>query len=341
MNWIKSNPFISGLVGTTVLLCGIMYVLASRWGSQYEEAKISFDEAFQGVTSAENMPLYPVADLRDGKSKALDIYREAIADLTKLFDKYRPKDIENIASQAFTDRLLDANEEVTEAFGDTVLPENFFLGFESYKTTLAKPEATGVLLQQMEGIKNALLGLAKSRPSTLIKVFREPVIEEKEKEEGESNVYLPAPNDIARFYSYEVTFKGSEKSVRNFLTSLGATDSHYFIIRTLHIVNERDTPPQVSDAKFETSDAKEAKATPDDPFGGTFFVLPEAQENPDGEEPSAPTDEIAPDKANADATAPAVDNSRILAQVLGNEEAIVFVRFDIAILLPSQELPKP
>lgn len=335
MNWIKSNPFISGLVGTTVLLCGIMSVLASRWGSQYKEAKISFDEAFQGVTSAENMPLYPVADLRDGKSKALDIYREAIGNVTKLFDKYRPEDTENIAPQAFTDRLLDANEEVTEAFGDTVLPENFFLGFESYKATLAKPEATGVLLQQMEGIKNALLGLAKSRPSTLIKVFREPVMEE------EGNVFQPAPNDIARFYSYEVTFKGSEKSVRNFLTSLGATDSHYFIIRTLHIVNERDTPPQVSDAKFETSDAKEAKATPDDPFGGTFFVLPEAPENLDGEEPSAPTDEIAPDKAIADATAPAVDNSRILAQVLGNEEAIVFVRFDIAMLLPSQELPKP
>ncbi len=332
MNWIKSNPFVSGLVGITVLLCGIMYVLASRWGSQYEEAKISFDEAFQGVTSAESIPLYPVADLRDGKSKALTDYREAIANVTKLFNKYRPEDMENIAPQAFTDRLLTANDEVTEAFGETVLPENFFLGFESYKAVLAKSEATAVLLQQMDGIKTALLGLAKSGPSALIKVFREPVVEE------EGRVFQPAPNDIARYYSYEVTFKGSEKSVRNFLTSLGVTDSHYFIIRTLQIVNERDTPPQVSDAKFETSEAKEATAAPVDPFD---FFEPENIENSTEEEPSAPADETVPEISNSEATAPAVDTSRILAQVLGCEEVIVFVRFDMAILLPSQKLPNP
>jgi hypothetical protein len=36
-----------------------------------------------------------------------------------------------------------------------------------------------------------------------------------------------------------------------------------------------------------------------------------------------------------------VDSSRILAQVLGSEELIVFVRIDLIMFLPSKELPKP
>jgi hypothetical protein len=342
MNWIKSNPFVSGLAGITLLLCGILYSLASKWGTQYADAKAGFDEAFQAVTTAESIPLYPTADLRDGKTKALTEHREAIANLSKLFDKYRPKSTDNISPQAFTDRLLAANDEVTKAFGETELPENFFLGFEGYRSQLARSEATGTLLHQMDGIKAALLGLAKSRPGALLKVHRVLV-----PEEGGGN-FQPAPNEIARYFSFEVTFKGSEQSVRDFLNSLGATDSHYFIVRTLRIINERDTPPQVADARFEKSEAETAEIAPANPFGDSFFEQPETVEEPAAEEPAPPAGETAPDAdpvaADPEAAAPPappVDTSRILAQVLGNEELIVFVRFDIALFLPAAELPKP
>ena len=332
MNWIKSNPFVSGLAGITLLLCGILYSLASKWGTQYEEAKAGFDEAYQGVTAAENIPLYPRDDLRDGKSKALTEHREAVADLSKLFDTYRPEKTENITPQAFTDRLLVANEQVSKAFGKTELPENFLLGFESYGNQLAKSETTGTLLQQMDGIKTALLGLAEARPSALLRFYRVPIPEEA------GGTFQPAPNDVARFFSCEVTFKGSEQSARNFLNSLGATDSHYFIVRTLKMQNEQETPPQVEDAKFETAAAEEADVVPANPFGDAFFEQPDPIEEPAAEKPAAP------DAADPDAVAPPVpeaDTSRILAQVLGNEELIVFVRFDIALFLPSKELPKP
>lgn len=333
MNWIKSNPFVSGLAGITILLCGILYFLASKWGTQYEEAKAGFDDAYLGVTTAESIPLYPTADLRDGKSKALSEHREALGDMAKLFDAYRPEKTENITPQAFTDRLKAANEQVSKAFGETVLPENFFLGFESYRTQLAKTDATGPLLYQMDGVKAALLGLAEARPSALLKVLRVAVPEET------GGNFQPAPNDVARFFSCEVTFKGSEQSARDFLNSLGATDSHYFIIRTLRIQNERETPPQVSDAKFETSVAEEAAVAPANPFGDAFFEEPAV-----AEEPPAPAGDAAPGAAEPEVPAPPaaeLDTSRILAQVLGNEELIVFVRFDIAMFLPSKELPKP
>ncbi|MFM2199118.1 MAG: hypothetical protein RLZZ505_2550 [Verrucomicrobiota bacterium] len=341
MNWIKSNPFVSGLAGITILLCGILYSLASKWGTQYDEAKAGFDEAYQAVTTAESIPLYPIADLRNGKTEALTEHREAVSNLTKLFDTYRPESTENITPQAFTDRLLGANEEVIKAFGETTLPENFFMGFEAYRSQLARSEATGALLLQMDGMKTALLGLAKTRPSAVLRVFRVAIPEET------GATFQAAPNDIARYFSCEVTFKGSEQSLRDFLNSLGATDTHYFIIRTLKIQNERVTPPQVSDAKFEPSEAEKAADAPANPFGDAFFEQPEPVPSPVEAQPAAPAAGIGPAPANPEAIAPVappapeVDTSRILAQVLGNEELIVFVRFDIAMFLPSKELPKP
>lgn len=338
MNWIKSNPFVSGLAGITFLLCGILFFLASKWRTQYGEAKTGFDDAYLGVTTAESTALYPTVDLRDGKSKALSEHRDALGNLTKLFEKYRPEKTENITPQAFTDRLLTANEQVTKAFGETALPENFFLGFESYRDQLAKPDATGTLLHQMDGIKAALMGLAEARPSALLKILRVAV-----PEETGSN-FQPAPNDMARFFSCELTFKGSEQSAKDFLNSLGATDSHYFIIRTLSIKNERETPPQVSDAKFETIANEEATDAPANPFGEAFFEQPDAAPLPTPEESVAPAGDAAPEAVAPETPAPpaaAQDTARILMQVLGNEELTVFVRFDIAMFLPSKELPKP
>ena len=338
MNWIKSNPFVSGLAGITLLLCGILYFLASKWGTQYAETKAGFDDAYLGVNTAEGLSLYPAADLRDGKSKALTEHRAALGDLTKLFNAYRPEKTENISPQAFTDRLLAANEQVTTAFGKTKLPENFFLGFESYRSQLAKPDATGTLLHQMDGIKAALMGLAEARPSALLKVLRVAVPEE------EGGNFQPGPNDVARFFSCEVTFKGSEQSARDFLNALGATDSHYFIIRTLSFKNERETPPKVTDAKFEPTEAKEAAVAPADPFS-VDFEEPDAAQEPAPEQPAVPAgDDLVEEDAGSDpvvSDAPVADSSRILAQVLGKEDLIVFVRFDIAMFLPTKELSKP
>lgn len=345
MNWIKSNPFVAGLAGITVLICGVLYSLSSKWGTAYTEAKDGFDESYMAVTTSEELPLYPVAENRAGKNKALTEYQQSIDGLRDVFAPYRPEKTENITPQAFTDRLKSAQKEVSAAFGkDAVLPENFFLGFEGYRNQLAQSGATGTLLLQLDGIKHALMALAKAGPDELIKVHRVSVAEEN------GGTFEPGPNDVARYFPFEVTFRGSESSVRDFLNALGAKESHYFIVRSLKIVNERDTPPKVADAKFEAV-AEKAVVAPANPFGDAF---PEA---PAGEVVPAPVP-TAPVAAGPGATAPAdpaavvpalpqappaevVDTSRILAQVLGSENLVVFVRIDFAMFLPAKELPKP
>lgn len=342
MNWIKSNPFVAGLAGITLVICAALYFLGSKGSGKYDQAKTSFDESFGELQNSENIPLYPEADLRDGKRKALGEYGGAIDSLRSLFDAYRPGELENISPQDFTATLKAANQEVTDALESAGcdVPDGFLMGFERYGNEFATEKATGALIYQLNGVKHALLQLAESRPGELINVFREEIPEESGGQPASD------PNSVTRQFGYEIAFKGSESSVREFLSALGRTEPYYYTVRCLKVVNERDEPPKVADAKFEKSSALEP-ATPgaagaagaDNPFGGAF-VLPGADEPPAEEEPVA-GEPVADEVAPAEEPAAPSDSSRILAQVLGSEEIIVFVRFDLSMFFPSQELPKP
>jgi len=343
MNWIKSNPFVSTLAAITLVICGLLYFVASKGSAKYEAAKTTFDEAFQKVSTSESIPLYPLAENRDAKRKTLNEHREAIEGLRTVFNPYRPEKIEDISPQEFTDRLKAASEEVSKALEEAgcELPNGFFLGFEKYRTELAQSNATGELDYQLNGIKHALLELAAARPTQLIHTYREDLPEET------GGKYEPAADDVTRDFGYEVTFKGSENAAREFLSSLGKTEPFYYVVRCLKVQNERSTPPKVDDAKFEKPQAAAEAAEASNPFGGAFVLPDDVGEAPVAPEPEA----VAPVKEDAapvkEEAAPAPDDSsvpdssRILAQVLGSEEVIVFVRFDLTQFLPSKELPKP
>lgn len=338
MNAIKSNPFVSALAGITIVVCGALFYLASNGGSKYDEAKAAFDESYAAVSVSENIPLYPKDDHRNGKRKALGEYRQAISELSALFDKYRPGPLKNTDPQAFTNDLKKANQEVSKAFTSAgcSLPEGFFLGFEDYSQKLAGKESTGVLGYELEGIRHALLALADARPSQLIRIYRDVVPEEN------GGNFQRKPNQVARDFSFEITFKGSEESARKFISYLGKTDPYYYVVRCVKIANERDTPPTVSDAKFEKKE-KPAVAPAGNPFGD-FFLPDDTAAAPGGDKPAeeaAPAEKGDAEPVAAGAAAEEVDTSRILAQVLGGEEIIVFVRIDLSMFLPAKELPKP
>jgi hypothetical protein len=331
MNWIKSNPFVAGLAGITIVICAALYLLGSKWGTRHDSVKAEFDASYGAVATSEGIPLYPTKTNREGKSKALGEYRQSIDEMRKLFDGYRPGELNDISPQAFTDSLKKAKNKISAAFEDSgcELPDDFFLGFEKYSNQLAQSGATGALAYQLDGIEQALKGLANAGPSKLIKVYREDLPEEGGRD------YKPGPDDVTRNFGFEVTFKGSEASAREFLSSLGATESNYYIVRCLKIGNEKDLPPNSGDAKFEKPASERAEVQPDNLFADVFESFAPREE--------APVVEVAPEEPEPEAapSAPVADPSRILAQVLGSEELIVFVRIDLTLFLPSKELPKP
>lgn len=334
MSWIQDNKFLAGLAGVTfVAAAGLLY-FGNKGATAYDEAKMSYDEAAAEIQGFETLALYPKKENLDGKRKALDDYRQATESLQKAFDPFRKENLESISPQEFTTRLRAADAEVRKAFEESniVLPAGFFMGFESYSSGLAPGGATGILDYQLKAMKEIMLQLAEASPMELKNLHR-PKLQE---ENGQS--FEPQPMAVARQLPLEITFKGSEKSVREFLSAIAKTENRYAVIRSLRISNEKKTPPKSSDAKFE---APPAAVDPEGIFGvDGFFNEPTAENDGEAEEP-----EDAPDAPDAPAApvapvAPA-DSSRMLAQVLGQENLVVFLRLDLLLFLPAKELPKP
>lgn len=319
MSWINDNKFVVALGGGTLVGAILLYVVGAQGTKRYEDAKERFDAAASEASGFESLALYPKPENRDGKRKAIEEYRKSVETLQAAFQPFRPQEIKNISPQEFTSRLLAANTEVRKAFEEagTTVPEAFFLGFESYKTSLASPNTTGLLDYQLTSIKNLMLSLAKSKPSELKNFFRQTMPEE------DGQAFTLGAAEIARPFPLEITFRGPEASAREFLSNISKAEGQYVIVRALRIANEKKDPPRAADAKFEQP-AAATSATAADPFGGGF-VLP-GDETAKPEEPATP----APAKANS---------SRILSQVLGDEEVLVFLRLDVLQFLPSKKLP--
>lgn len=320
MSWIKDNKFIVALGGGTLAGAILLFFAGYQGSSHYTQAKEKFDVAAAEAADFEKLAIYPKPENRDAKRKALESYRHSVESLQAAFSPFQPKQITNITPQEFTTHLLAANTEVRKAFEDagTTVPEAFLVGFEGYKTSLAPANTTGVLDYQLGSIKNLLLALAKTKPSSLNNLHRPALPEE------ESQTYASSATAAARPFPLEITFGGTEKSARAFLSSITKPENQFVVIRSLRITNEKKDPPRTADAKFDRPVAIEA-AAPGSALGGGFVL---------------PGDPVTTPVAAPVAEAPkAADTSRILAQVLGNEQVHVFLRLDVLQFLPAKKLP--
>jgi hypothetical protein len=325
MSWINDNKFLAGLGGGTLLGVALLAFVGMKGSSRYEAAMEKFVAASEEVGAMEKLPLYPKTANKDGKTKALAEYGRSVEALQAAFEPYRTKQVADVTPQEFTTALLAANAQVRKAFEEagTTVPEPFFLGFESYKTTLAPAKTTGVLKFELSAITNLMLALAKAKPTALKNLYRPPLPEE------EGQTYTPSATAVARTFPLEITFTGSENSARAFLTSLSSAENQLVVIRSLRATNEKKDPPKAADAKFDKPAAEKPAAAGADggAFGGGFVL-------PGGDAPAAD----AP-AAEAKPAPKAVDTSRILAQVLGSEQIQVFLRLDILEFLPAKKLP--
>ncbi|MFT3990371.1 MAG: Amuc_1100 family pilus-like protein [Luteolibacter sp.] len=312
MSWIQENKFVATLGGVTLAGAALLVGFGVKSCNDYGSAKERFDAASAEVSQFESLPLYPKEENKNGKEKALKEYIKQTEDLQAAFEKYRPAAAEKISPQDFTDHLKSADAELRKAFGDskTALPANFFVGFEPYTGTLARDSATGILDYQLKGVKSILLSLAAAAPGELTNLSRPKLPEEDGQE------FKPAADQVYRALPLEISFRGSEKTARAFLSALSKNDQQFVVIRSIRITNEKADAPLATDAKFETP-----QAAPAGDAGG--FVMP-------GSEP-----------APAAAAAPVADSSPVLIQVLGKEEVNVFLRLDILQFLPAKALPKP
>jgi hypothetical protein len=305
MTWIKENRFLAILSAATLLGAAALYYVGAVQASRHDQAKAAFDEAAEAASSYERSALYPKSENVAGKEKALGEYRKSVDSVQTAFENFRPKELKNTSAQDFTNRLKEADSTIRKAFeaAGTSVPDSFFVGFENYRTSLARPDATGILEYQLGTIQTLLLDLAAAKPTEFRNLHR-PALPE---EDGQS--FTPAADAVSRALPLEITFTGSEESVRKFISAAAKPSNPFYVIRALRVTSAKKDAPKAEDAQFDAP--------------------------PAGNPNSSSTDPTAPDTGSAAAPS----TGRILSQVLGSENVNVFLRLELLEFLPAKKLP--
>lgn len=260
MNFFRQNPFLGWLLAATAVctLGALFFIFSAKAG--FNEALERFNETAREKNRLERLDPFPnAANLRKMKTH-VETYGTGL-DKLKAELKTRVLPAEPMAPNDFQARLRTAVTAVTErARANKVkLPDNFYLGFEEYGSALPNTAVAPLLGQQLAQAERAVTLLIDARVMAVTAFKRTPLPEER----GAAATPGPSPAvakkppgapttpaaKIADANTVDVTFLAAPSAARKILNQLAASAQQFYIVRTLHVRNEKDKgPPRVQAA---------------------------------------------------------------------------------------------
>lgn len=248
MKWFRENRFFGALFATfsMCLLGGFWLLLSSK--SSWNDASAHFHETADELNRLNRLAPYPNGENLRQMKKHAENYAKALAGLKEeLKTQFIPQ--QPLAPNEFQSRLRVAVNAVAEkARANNVrLPDKFYLGFDEFASTLPHSLAAAPLGQELRQIEYLLDALFEARVDALT-LFRRTQLRE------EQTASSPVPNKKSGAISasgakaiernvVEATFFSTPAAARKFLNQISATTEQFFIVRLLHVRNEKDKGP--------------------------------------------------------------------------------------------------
>jgi hypothetical protein len=282
MNWFNQNRWL----GTFLIVFGIaalaaLYFLFSARSSA-NEALARFQTAVSEKNRLERLDPFPSeANFRKMKQH-LENYASTLQKLkTEL--KARVPDPVPLAPNEFQVHLRQAMLEVAErARNNGVrLPENFALGFDEYTAALPATNAAPLLGQELTGIQSLLNLIIDARVDGITALARRPLPEE----HGAAAIPAPSPRGAAPAGNggatqvvdrgvVDVTFAAAPSSARKVLNQIVSAPQQFYVVRTLHVHDEKDKGPAREQPPAQTGAPAVPPAQPKpSPTGAINFIV--------------------------------------------------------------------
>jgi hypothetical protein len=263
MNWFRQNRFLGAfLIGLGVCTLAAVWFLFSA-KSDSDDASTRLSQTVAELNRLEGLNPYPSEEnLRKMKGHA-DDYGTTLA---KLKDELKLRVLPEtpMKPNEFQARLRVAMTTVSEkARGNKVkLPEKFYLGFDEYTSALPRSEdAAKFLGQELAQIELLLNVLIDARVDALTSLRRTALPEESGATSSPSatsparkpGATTPAGPKLVERNVVEATFVSTPAAARRALNQIAGASQQFFIIRLLHVRNEKDKGPSREAAPDTTS----------------------------------------------------------------------------------------
>lgn len=249
MKWFEENRFLGTFLAA--FGAGTLAVLIFLWfaKSSFDGAKTQFDEQATEMAALQRHNPFPTeANLRKMKTQAGEYATALTALKEELKTRVLPVPAE-MKPNEFQARLRQAMTSVAEkARANKVkLPDNFFLGFEEFGAALPDTEAAPLLGQQLAQVELLMNILIDARVQAVTSLKRVPPTAASPSASATPAARKPTPavssTPLIERASIDLAFTGAPGATRRVLNQISNVNQQLYVIRTLHVLNEKETGP--------------------------------------------------------------------------------------------------
>lgn len=243
MNWLKTNPFLGGLALFTAVAAAAGLYFLSLQKAAFEEQSSAYAGEVSRLNSLQSANPFPdqanLTAAKEESKRAEEVFRGLASAVA---EQSAPRD-NSITPQQFQDKLSEAASGVFEQAqtGGIALPENFYLGFDQYKTQPPAAAAAPALGQQLASISNVLRILLDSRIMKITAVNRAPLPEEAQVEAGQGGAEAGKLPDLL-LAPFDVEFVADQANFRQALNSV-ASAQPMVLVRLISVTNSKPAAP--------------------------------------------------------------------------------------------------
>jgi hypothetical protein len=250
MSWFGQNRFLGTVlvVFGVATLAALVFLVLARSG--FATAKMEFEQQVVELNALQRHTPYPTdVNLRKMKTQA----EEYAVRIDQLKEELKGRMLPEVpmAPNEFQNRLRQAVAAITEkARANKVkLPDNFYLGFEEFSSALPDTAAAPLLgqqLAQVELLVNALIDARVESVTTLRRVpavAAAPAATTPTPAGGRKPPVSAAAAPVIERNAVELAFVSAPGAARRVLNQVSTTEQQFYIIRTLHVLNEKDKGP--------------------------------------------------------------------------------------------------
>ena len=254
MNWFQQNRWL----GTFLIVFAIGALAAGYFwhsaSSHAEDALGRFKSAAGEKNRLQSLDPFP----SEGNYRKMKLHLENYgAALDRMKDELRARVLPAppLAPNEFQSRLRQSIVAVTEkARANRVkLPDNFALGFEAYTSSLPNTAAAPLLGQELSQIELLLNFLLEAHVDGISKFVRvllpeegSPAATPAATQGKKAATVTPAGPKLIERSVVDFTFASAPSAARRVLNQIASAEHQFYIIRLLHVRNEKDKgPPRV------------------------------------------------------------------------------------------------
>lgn len=282
MNWFGQNRWL----GTFLIVFGIATIAAACFvfsaKSSKDDAVAKFQEAMNEKNRLERLDPFPNEANHRKMKMHLENYAAALNKLKEEL-KARVPNPPPLAPNEFQTHLRQSILAVAERarINRVKLPDNFALGFEEYTTALPSTGVAPLLGQELTQIEGLLNLLIEAHVDGITTFTRKPLADEHgapagaptPSPAGGAKANTPASAQLIERGVVDVSFSSAPSAARKVLNQVVSSPQQFYIVRLLHVRNEKDKgPPREQAAQPGTATVQPTPAKPPGTGALTFIV---------------------------------------------------------------------